>query len=374
MSKFSYKWNMKSLDYVKDFLRYAYYMFFNGRHKFNMRRYRDCKVSKPAPLMKKELKELRAYWGCVPMQYYTHDFYRSDCELGLEEMKAYIPGYYFYNILYPRYDDTKTAKGALENKILSYYVFKGMSLPVPKMVAFKKGGKLLTPEGTVIDEVQFNDILSSVESRKLFIKPVDGKGGVGINIAIKKGGEFFICDVLVGLKYILGLSGDFVIEEQVEQISFLNDVYPHSVNTLRAVTKRNFTGNAELIAVTLRMGTAGRQVDNSHLGGLLIGIDLLTGKAMRPYAGYEYGSDKIFNHPDTKFDFGNMKIEGWDHIKGEIVSFANKMVLQNLIGWDIALTDDGPLVIEANTMFGIDHSQSGVGGMRDLFDDDLNIH
>ena len=51
------------------------------------------------------------------------------------------------------------------------------------------------------------------------------------------------------------------------------------------------------------------------------------------------------------------------------MQIANKMKEINLAGWDIAITDDGPLVIETNIQFGLDHTQSGVGGLKKHFID-----
>jgi len=337
-----------------------------------MARYKNSKNHKPKSQINKELKVLKSYWGCIPMQYYTHDFYRKDCELYLDEMKEHIPGYYFYNVIYPKFDDIKKAKGALENKILSYFVFEGMNLPTTQMIALKKGMQVLTPTGLPIDDVLLQKLINSTNENKIFIKPVEGKGGVGILVAKRSENCFELNNRKLMLDNILDLNGDFVIEKQVVQASYLNAIYSHSVNTLRAVTKRNSKGEVELIAVTLRMGTGGREVDNSHLGGLLIGIDVLTGKPVRQYAGYEYGAEKITHHPDTNYKFSQLEIINWEIVSKQILIFAEKMLLQNLIGWDIALTEEGPLVIEANTMFGIDHSQSGVGGMRDLFKAEMN--
>jgi hypothetical protein len=354
-----------------DYVRYLYYLLFNQKHKSNMRRFRACPSKKSKALMKLELQELRRFWGCLPMQYYTQDLYRDDCGLLLDEMKSYIPGYYFYYIIYPTYDDVKLAKRALDNKILSYFTFKGMGFPTATLVAIKKDKHIFSPSGALLCEAAVSAI-NDIAVSKLFIKPVAGKGGVGILIAKKSDGTFKIKNVKFDLDYLKGLNGDYIVEAQVLQSDYLNEIYPHSVNTLRAVTQRNSDGVVSLIAVILRMGIDGSEVDNSHLGGLLIGVDLLTGKVVRDYASYEYGPERYYQHPDTGYDFSNLRISNWSEISATIIKNAEGMILHNLIGWDIALTDQGPIVIEANTMFGMDCLQSGVGGLRrHFFNDDM---
>ncbi|MDX1726590.1 MAG: sugar-transfer associated ATP-grasp domain-containing protein, partial [Pseudoalteromonas tetraodonis] len=152
-----------------------------------------------------------------------------------------------------------------------------------------------------------------------------------------------------------------------EQHSYLNSIYPNSVNTLRAITVRNNNGTVDFIAATLRMGVGGNQVDNSSAGGLLIGIDLNTGMSLKPYATYEYGIEKFDKHPDTGFNFFELRIPNWENNKKEIINAAKKLTQLNLVGWDIAITQKGIIIIEANTLFGLDHTQAGIGGMKDFF-------
>jgi len=353
--------------YILDLLRYVYYSLRNKRHRFNMARYKKCNDKKSGSQIRSELKELKRYWGCIPMQYYTHDFYRSDCPLSIEDMKSYIPGFYFYFILYPRFDDLSGADYVLENKITCAFLFSGMKLPITDMLALKKGKHFFEKDGAGIDTNALIAKINSNKAEKIFVKPVSGCGGAGIQVLKKESEGYCVDGNMFDEIELLKLSGDYVFESKIDQSEYLNEVYPHSVNTLRAVTARMSDGSISLVAVTLRMGAAGRQVDNSAQGGLLIGLNLETGVPFKEYAGYEYGCEKIFKHPDTGFEFKNLEILDWPEIKASIVEFAQKMVLYNLVGWDIALTDDGPVVIEANTKFGIDHSQSGVGGMKDSF-------
>ncbi|BBN82626.1 hypothetical protein PA25_26110 [Pseudoalteromonas sp. A25] len=350
-----------------DKVRYVYYLFFNERFRFNMARYKSTKFKKDKKLIKKELAALKQYWGFIPMQYYTHDFYRQDCELSIEEMKTYIPSYYFYFILYPKFDNLKGAGYILENKIVCYYLFKGMDLPTSPIIGMKKGRGFVTPDGQFHSSKEFLEVIRQSNTDKVFVKPVSGCGGKGILILKKEVNKLSLDGKEFTYEDLDRLEADYVIEPKIIQTAYLDSVYPNSVNTLRAVTCRDPSGVVRLIAVTLRMGTHGKEVDNSAQGGLLIGINLDTGKPIRDYAGYEYGCEKLYSHPDSGFNFCDLFIENWCSIKADIVDFAKKMTLYNLVGWDVALTKDGPIVIEANTKFGIDHSQSGVGGMKELF-------
>jgi len=85
--------------------------------KEHFRRFKTTLNKKPKSVIKNELKQLRDYWSCIPTQYYTHDFYSLDCDLTMEEMKKYIPSYYFYKVIFPQYDNVKAVIHLLKIKL-----------------------------------------------------------------------------------------------------------------------------------------------------------------------------------------------------------------------------------------------------------------
>ena len=155
---------------------------------------------------------------------------------------------------------------------------------------------------------------------------------------------------------------------------YVSSVYPNSVNTLRVITKRDLKTNiVDIIAVVLRVGTCGRELDNACQGGLLLGIDIATGVPVTGNAVFEYGSEYFKEHPDTNYKFSNFAIHEWSDFKDKILIIANRMHHINLAGWDIAITDDGPQVIEVNVLFGLDLLQSSLGGLKKYFISDSPI-
>nr|WP_306287934.1 sugar-transfer associated ATP-grasp domain-containing protein [Pseudoalteromonas sp. WY3] len=348
-------------------IRCLYLMNFNYRYKDNMQRYKLSINKKNKVLIKSEIKELKKYWGCFPLQYFNHDFYSKDCMLTMDEMKRFIPSYYFYRIIFPQYDDSKALLNIVEDKIVMDTLFKGMGFPSANVIIKKKSNYLFNPLGDALTAESFLESLQKSNSNKLFIKPVNGRGGNGILVAKKKDNTFYITGDEFNYNYLINLQGDYVIEEAILQHDAITTVYPHSVNTLRVITKRNAAGAIEIVAVTLRMGSKGREIDNTSAGGLVIGINLLTGLAVREYATQEYGLERFYEHPDSGFKFKQLKIPNWLAVKSQVIELASKNIIMNLTGWDVAITQDGILVIEINTLFGIDGLQSALGGLENKF-------
>ena len=94
---------------------------------------------------------------------------------------------------------------------------------------------------------------------------------------------------------------------------------------------------------------------------------------VREYATQEYGLERFYEHPDSGFKFKQLKIPNWLAVKSQVIELANKNIIMNLTGWDIAITQNGILVIEINTLFGIDGLQSSLGGLRDKFDENYTV-
>ncbi|WP_350587246.1 sugar-transfer associated ATP-grasp domain-containing protein [Pseudoalteromonas sp. 3-MNA-CIBAN-0064] len=354
-------------------VRCFYLVNFNSRYKANMQRYKSSLNKKSKVIIKSEIKELKKYWGCFPLQYFNHDFYSKDCTLTMNEMKLFIPSYYFYRIIFPQYDDSKALLNIVEDKIVMDTLFKGMDFPSANVIIKKKSNYLFNPLGDALTAESFLESLQKSDSNKLFIKPVNGRGGNGILVAKKRDDIFYIKDDEFNYNYLINLQGDYVIEEAILQHDAITAVYPHSVNTLRVITKRNKAGAIEIVAITLRMGSKGREIDNTSAGGLVIGINLLTGLTVREYATQEYGLERFYEHPDSGFKFKQLKIPNWLAVKSQVIELANKNIIMNLTGWDIAITQNGILVIEINTLFGIDGLQSSLGGLRDKFDENYTV-
>ncbi|EWS97304.1 hypothetical protein BG00_03040 [Pseudoalteromonas sp. SCSIO_11900] len=361
--RFTYSFKHRLLDYI----RFIYHVLTNKRMREHFKRFRTTLNKKPKSVIKDELKQLRDYWCCIPTQYYTHDFYSLDCDLTIEEMKEYIPSYYFYKVIFPQYDNVKAVIPLIENKITMNQLFSRIGLQQSNIVVIKRGEKLTSFNNKDLTSVSIEELFKNLTCNKLFIKPVMGRGGKGIIVAKRTREGYEYNDEKITHDYLQALNGDYVVEAAIEQHPYLNTVYSNSVNTLRAITVRNDNGSVDFIAATLRMGVGGNQVDNSSAGGLLIGIDLNTGMSLKPYATYEFGIEKFEKHPDTGFSFFDLQIPNWEFTKSEIINAAKKLTQLNLVGWDIAITQKEIVIIEANTLFGLDHTQAGIGGMKDFF-------
>lgn len=186
------------------------------------------------------------------------------------------------------------------------------------------------------------------------VKPIDNCGGHRIKM-VDISGSGGMADV-----YTLCRENNFILEEVIRQHEQMNKLYPHSVNTLRVVTFRR-----EIIGCVLRIGAGGSEVDNASSGGMYAEVNIDNGIIMtsaRNYLGQEY-----FQHPDTKVSIIGFSIPMWEQCK-EIIEKAGSLTDGvPLVGWDVAVTPDGPVLVEVNErpdMFLLQHPRGR--GMRSI--------
>lgn len=140
------------------------------------------------------------------------------------------------------------------------------------------------------------------------------------------------------------------VVRQTEQFASFN---PSSVNTVRFMTALYPDNHAEVFATFIKIGRAGSIVDNAGDGGNVdVAVNPDTGVlqyAIR-YDGWHNIHD-IDRHPDSNAPLNGVTIKHWDAIKAEVCRFQQALPYCRVAGWDIAITDEGPLVIEVNDLW-----------------------
>ena len=153
----------------------------------------------------------------------------------------------------------------------------------------------------------------------------------------------------VRLSKLLGLN-PMIFESVIKQTSQFAAFNPSSVNTVRFMTALYPDGKARLVCNFIKIGRAGHCVDNAGKGGNVDGhIDNETGvlKDMIEFHGWRQ-TQAITHHPDSGALLEGVKIDNWKDIVAQVLHFQECFPYCKVAGWDIAITDQGPIVIEVN--------------------------
>lgn len=180
---------------------------------------------------------------------------------------------------------------------------------------------------------------------EFIVKPVDGLGGSGVRKASID--EYASIDEL----YNKIETNRTFLEEIVVQNEEWGKICPKSVNTIRAMT-RIMNGKAELFYAAARIGNGKVIMDNFHQGGVGVSIDMEKGTLVGNAVSKDLEEMEVHGATGIKFD--GYKIPYWDEIKKMVCEAAEINKEVRVVGWDVAIAKDGPLLIEANRRPGFD--------------------
>lgn len=180
---------------------------------------------------------------------------------------------------------------------------------------------------------------------KLVAKPLDGTCGRGVEFI-----EISDKSRIAGLYDMLMQGQQYLVEEYIVQHPDISRVYALSVNTLRLVTIRNHD-EIHLVFSSMRIGN-GKKVDNLNSGGMAVIVDMETGRISSP--GADKDGKAYYKHPMTGEDLIGVQIPLYQESVEMVKQAARTIPELGYIGWDVAVTEKGPMIIEANHFPGHD--------------------
>nr|MBA3273110.1 hypothetical protein [Chthoniobacterales bacterium] len=133
-----------------------------------------------------------------------------------------------------------------------------------------------------------------------------------------------------------------------------------AVCTVRIVTARPKGGEPEFISAALRMPSIASDIDNFGAGGLAAPIDADTGVLGAALKLYLERVD-VKSHPLSGAAIDGNVIPFWQACRELCVSAHQKFPTVFSVGWDVAVTPEGPLLLEANPIWGIEVTQMAHG-------------
>ncbi|MGH6892258.1 MAG: sugar-transfer associated ATP-grasp domain-containing protein [Dongiaceae bacterium] len=197
----------------------------------------------------------------------------------------------------------------------------------------------------------------SMMSADLFVKPLVGKGGKGAECWLLRDdayqgakGQRLSPDALLQHLKDLSMDHDIIIQPRLLSHPALRDIGLNALCTVRVVTCENEREQVEVTDAVMRMPrTADAIVDNFHAGGIAASVDLATGR-LGPATDLGAGLASRWHdlHPVSGAPIKHRLLPYWPELM-ELARAAHRAVSdREMVGWDIAIVEDGPVIIEAN--------------------------
>lgn len=305
-------------------------------------------ASNKKPLMTQIIELARLYqkYHVLPYQYIRSRLYKKNAP---KDILSFMPP----KIIGDLQDKLNTNTGIACDKHVFRVFFESKGLAVVReIIRVFPSGVIHDSNQNEINRYNAERILANYGA-SVFVKPTFGSFGEGA----------FVHENSAPRDRLFTVSVDTLVQPLIQQHESLCALHPRSVNTIRLVTL--FYENKVIVdAAVLKIGNAGGIVDNLLAGGLVAGIDMRTGHLF-PTARQRaiFGQDEYEYHPDTGVAFAAVTIPFWNEVIDLVSKAAIELPHLPILGWDVAVTPTGPILVEANAYWGVTLMQDGWGGM-----------
>ncbi|MFM9917424.1 MAG: sugar-transfer associated ATP-grasp domain-containing protein [Rhizobacter sp.] len=295
--------------------------------------------------------------GFDPLSYYLQDLYRPG---GREEAAFYLTRYETKNgllsVLNHMRPQPEVATEMKDKQVFATRCRQEGLAAVPT---------LLTCENAQLSMLASRDAMD----RDLFCKPIRGRGARGALMFLRTsheryrapdGAEFDLHTLLERLR-VIGATVPMLVQPRLLNHAEVADLAEQSLVTVRVLTCLDATGRPVATHGMLRILSKleprwGRkdeyaapiELDSGQLG--LVVSDQLAGCSLRHT-----------HHPVTGQRVSGRALSTWPGIRALAVSAHQAFPHRILVGWDIASTVDGPVLLEGNTNLDVMFPQRAYG-------------
>jgi hypothetical protein len=192
----------------------------------------------------------------------------------------------------------------------------------------------------------------------LFVKPSRGRGGRGAerwdrvapHIYRGPAGERLSAAELLDRLVRRSRQVPLVVQPRLTPHPEVARLTSGALPTARIVTCLNEQGQPEVMISVFRMSIgSNRTVDNMHAGGIAAAPDIPTGRLSRASdLGMNARLGWFTAHPDTGEQIEGRVLPFWQEAKQLAIKAHRAFSDRTVVGWDIAILEDGPILVEGN--------------------------
>lgn len=143
--------------------------------------------------------------------------------------------------------------------------------------------------------------------------------------------------------------GVVLLQPRLVNHSALRPLSPKALSTIRVMTIRRPREAPRFLAAVLRMGTGDATADNFAQGGIASAIDADTGViGVARRIDEQYRTHVYQAHPDTGVPFAGYRVPFWSESVRLALDAHARLGQIACVGWDVAVLEDGPVLIEGN--------------------------
>jgi hypothetical protein len=297
-----------------------------------------------------------------PRYYYIYEFYRpGQTARAPHYLMRYQTKEIAYRLLYPVTTDAYEPAPLKEKTEFARHCRAHGIRHAPVLMLFEDGKRIMAP-----------DLIDRLPEADVFVKRTNAKGGVRSELWRYTGNDLYrdthgqTMDAISLVAHVTEISRDkpFFIQQAVKNHHDLLGLGAGALSTVRMLSVRNEAGDYEVTDAAFRMSVnPASAVDNFHAGGIAAAVDVKTGRLGRAT---DLGKGPDFKwhdvHPLTGAQITGHQLPMWRETVELAVRAHRAFPDYALVGWDIAVLEDGPCVIEGNRGPDVDiHQRTSLG-------------
>ncbi|MEM6925337.1 MAG: sugar-transfer associated ATP-grasp domain-containing protein [Myxococcota bacterium] len=249
-----------------------------------------------------------------------------------------------------------------DDKVVTYTMLKAFGAPIPTTVALVHPYRIFPDAKTLKDADALATFLRTEAVYPLFSKPVSGVRSLSVSllagydadtdaVAMHDGSARRVDDFARELASTEGQTrGDGVLLQEVMQHHReLERLAGPAISSVRVLVTVEAEGPRVIGAMWKIIG--GEQIaDNAwRPGNLLASLDHRTGAVTRVVKADGTDVEEVSHHPTTSEKLLGVTLPHWDDVTALCTRYAALSPKVRFQGWDVAICDDGPRLVEANT-------------------------
>lgn len=282
--------------------------------------------------------------GILPPMYYVYELHQRPL---LRHARSFLlRGETKGGIFHILNREQRRAGSIVSDKAAFAAHFREHGIPTVATLAVFRSGRMAS--GRAPDDFRID----------LFVKPVVGKGGRGGQRWDYLGSDRYRSarGLLLCLRQLFerwcrkSVRTPLLVQPRVLNHPTLQPLNNGALSTVRVLTCLDERNRPELIGAILRMAVGSNHVvDNAHAGGIAAAVDLDTGRlGMAVDLGTDGARGWLECHPESGARIEGVELPCWPALRSLVEAAHATVPGAVLLGWDVAITPEGPVLIEAN--------------------------
>jgi hypothetical protein len=317
-------------------------------------RYHSKMQGLPAPLIQRRLEQVKLLWNnrITAQDYYKFGLF--DPAMPLAKKRSYIGEFQPWKIL--SLINTSTFHALTDDKLRFHAHALKAGLPIAELLATTA----LRDKGHALPNLDTQEALrawmNGNEIADIILKPVNGMMGRGLLSLGDRLGEDRWLSLPTGeavdsaqiwahcQEASRGVG--MIVQRRMVPHPRLARIVPNVLCTVRVITYLDPAPT--IVDAALRLGSGKKPADNMHAGGIPVPVNLATGECGGGNMIMGGLPHEIEDHPLTGERIKGFVLPDWQLLLDLAQKAARSFSNQRSLGWDIGLTQAGPVILEAN--------------------------